>query len=97
MKAKKDEYRTLPALIYSHFRRLFMVSLNREMNRGELSRLLGIKEYAVKMTLAQVDYFSKSALKKINELCTKLDYDLKQSNVSIDNAINLLVLEILNI
>ena len=96
MKAKKDEYRTLPALIYSHFRRLFMVSLNRNMNRLELSKLLGIKEYAVKMILNQVDYFSKSNLKKINELCSKLDFDLKQSNVSVDNAINLVVLEILN-
>lgn len=96
MKAKKDEYRTLPALIYSHFRRLFMVSLNRNMDRLQLSKLLGIKEYAVKMTMNQVDYFSKSNLKKINELCTKIDYDLKQSNISIDNAINLIILEILN-
>lgn len=96
MKAKKDEYKSLPALIYANFRRLFMVSLNRNMNRLELSKMLGIKEYAVKMTLAQVDLFSKSALKKINELCIKLDYDLKQSNISIDNAINLIVLEILN-
>lgn len=96
MKAKKDEYRTLPSLIYSHFRRLFMVSLNRNMDRFELSKLLGIKEYAVKMTLNQVDYFSKSSLKKINELCAKLDFDLKQSNISIENVINLIVLEILN-
>ena len=96
MKAKKDDYRTLPSLIYSHFRRLFMVSLNRNMDRGELAKLLGIKEYAVKMTLNQVDYFTKSNLKKINELCAKLDYDLKQSNVSIDNAINIIILEILN-
>jgi len=96
MKAKKDEYRTLPSLIYSHFRRLFMVSLNRNMDRFELSKLLGIKEYAVKMTMNQIDYFSKSSLKKINELCSKMDFELKQSNISIDNVINLIVLEILN-
>lgn len=96
MKAKKDEYRSLLSLIYSHFRRLFMVSLNRNMDRFELSKMLGIKEYAVKMTLNQVDYFSKSSLKKINELCSKMDFELKQSNISIDNVINLIVLEILN-
>jgi DNA polymerase-3 subunit delta len=96
MKAKKDEYKTLPALIYSHFRRLFMVSLNRNMSRGDLAKLLNVKEYAIKMTMAQIDYFSKSNLKKINELCGKLDFDLKQSNISIDNAINMLVLDILN-
>ena len=96
MKAKKDEYRTLPALIFSHFRRLFMVSLNKTMNRAELAKYLGVKEYAVKMTMNQVDLFSKSSLKKINELCIKLDYDLKQSNISIENTINLIALEILN-
>lgn len=96
MKAKKDEYKTLPALIYSHFRRLFQVSLNQQLSNLELSKLLGVKEYAIKMTQNQVKLFSKSSLKKINELCIKLDFDLKQSNISIENAINLIVLEILN-
>lgn len=97
MKAKKDEFRTLPALIYSHFRRLFQISLNKDLNNFELSKLLGIKEYAVKMSQTQVKLFSKSALKKINEMCIKLDADLKQSNTTIDNAINLIVLYILNL
>ena len=35
-------------------------------------------------------------IEKINELCAKLDFDLKQSNISIDNMINLLALTILN-
>lgn len=96
MKAKKDEYRTLPALIYSHFRRLFMVALNKNMSNLELSKLLGVKEYAIKKTSEQVRLFSVSKLKKINELCIKIDGDLKQSNISIDNAINLIVLQILN-
>lgn len=97
MRAKKDEFRTLPAIIFSHFRRLFMVSLNTDRNRLELSKLLGIKEYAVKMSMQQVGLFSKSQLKKINTMLGQIDYDLKQSNISIDNAINLIVLKILNI
>ena len=96
MKAKKDEYKTVPALIYSHFRRLFMVSLNKSDSNAEVAKMLGVKEYAVKMIMKQVGLFSKSNLKKINELCINLDYDLKQSNISIDNAINLVVLQILN-
>ena len=96
MKAKKDEYRTLPALIYSHFRRLFMVALNKNANAGDIAKMLGVKEYAIKMTMKQVGLFSKSSLKKINELCSDMDYNLKQSNISIDNAINLVVLSILN-
>ena len=96
LKAKKDEYKMLPALIYSHFRRLFQVALNQGLSNLEISKMLGIKEYAVKMTQGQVKLFSKSSLKKINELCINLDYDLKQSNISLDNAIELMVLSILN-
>lgn len=97
MKSKKDEYRMLPAIIFAHFRRLFMVSLNPDTSRLELSKMLGIKEYAVKMTQSQVGLFTKSALKKIIELLNQIDYDLKQSNISLDNALNLIVLQILNI
>lgn len=97
MKAKKDEYRTLPSLIYSHFRRLFMISLNANLNNMEIAKYLGIKEYAIKMSRAQASLFSRSSLKKINDLCIKLDFDIKQSNISIDNAINLIVITILNL
>ncbi len=96
MRSKKDEYRTLPAIIYSHFRRLFMVALNKNLTNFELAKLLNVKEYAIKMTQSQVKLFTVSKLKKINELCIKMDGDLKQSNIGIDNAINLLVLQILN-
>lgn len=96
MKAKKDEFRTLPAIIFSHFRRLFMVSLNADKSKQELAQLLGVKEYAVKMTLAQVPLFTKAQLKKINELCSKTDFDLKQSNISIENAVSLIIMNILN-
>lgn len=96
MKAKKDEFRTLPAIIFSHFRRLFMVALNADKSRQELAQLLGVKEYAVKMTLAQVSLFTKSQLKKINELCIKTDFDLKQSNISFENAVSLIIMNILN-
>ncbi|MBE5736531.1 MAG: DNA polymerase III subunit delta [Clostridiales bacterium] len=96
MKAKKDEYKMLPALIYSHFRRLFHIALNQGASNLEISKMLGVKEYAVKMSQGQAKLFSKSALKKINELCSNTDYDLKQSNISLDNAIELIVLSILN-
>lgn len=97
MEAKKDEYKMLPALIYSHFRRLFHIALNQGISNYEISKMLGIKEYAVKMSQGQAKLFSKSALKKINELCASLDYDLKQSNISLNNAIELIVMTILNL
>lgn len=97
MEAKKDEYKLLPSLIYSHFRRLFHISLNQGSSNSEIAKLLGIKEYAVKMSQSQVKLFTKSGLKKINEMCANLDYDLKQSNISLNNAIELIVFTILNL
>lgn len=97
MKAKKDEYKMLPALIYAHFRRLFHISLNSGTSNAELAKMLGVKEFAVKMAQAQAKLFSKSALKKINSLCTELDFDLKQSNISMENTVELIVLTILNV
>lgn len=96
MKSKKDEFRSLPAIIFSHFRRLFMVSLNPDAPKFELAQMLGVKEYAVKMTLNQINLFTKSQLKKINDLCAKIDFDLKQSNISIENAVDVIVMNILN-
>ncbi|MGN0961449.1 MAG: DNA polymerase III subunit delta [Christensenellales bacterium] len=97
MEAKKDEYKMLPSLIYSHFRRLFHIALNSQASNLEIARMLGIKEYAVKMSRNQTTLFTKSSLKKINELCASIDYDLKQSNISLNNAIELIVLTILNL
>ena len=93
---KKDEYKSLPSLIFAHFRRLFHISINKDLTNFELAKMLGIKEYAVKMSQKQVGLFSKSSLKKINDLCIKLDYDLKQSNITIENMVNLIILTILN-
>lgn len=97
MESKKDEYKMLPALIFSHFRRLFHVAINQSLSNGEIAKMLGVKEYAIKMSVGQAKLFSKSALKKINELCADIDYDLKVSNISLNNAIELIVLSILNL
>lgn len=97
MKSKKDEYKMLPALIFAHFRRLFHIALNASTTNADLAKMLGVKEFAVKMSQNQAKMFSKSALKKINSLCADIDYDLKQSNISIENAVDLIVLTILNV
>lgn len=96
MKSKKDSYRSLISLIYNHFRRLFFISISLDDN-STLSNLLGVKEYAITMSKKQCALFSKKSLKQICDLCADLDYKLKQSIVGIDDAINLLVLTILNI
>lgn len=95
LKTKKDEYRGLLALIYKHFRRLFMVSVS-SGNKTELSKQLGVQEYAITKSQEQARLFTKKQLKEINDICHKLDYDMKQSNITPENAIDYIILKILN-
>jgi len=95
LKTKKDEYRGLLALIYKHFRRLFMVSIASE-NKAELSKMLGVHEYAITKSQEQARLFTKKQLKEINDICHKLDFDMKQSNMTPENAIDYIILKILN-
>lgn len=95
MKSRKDEFRTLHPLIYKHFRRLFFVSIT-SGTRADLAKMLGVQEYAITKSQEQAKLFTKRQLKEINDICIQLDYDLKNSNITVNNAIDLLVLKILN-
>jgi DNA polymerase-3 subunit delta len=95
IKTKKDEFRGLLALIYKHFRRLFMVSVSSE-TKSELAKSLGVHEYAITKSQEQARLFTKKQLKEINDVCHQLDYDIKQSNMTPENAIDYIVLKILN-
>lgn len=95
LKAKKDEYRGVVGLIYNSFRRLLYVSITNEPN-SKLAQLLGIQEYAVQKAKEQAKLFSKKALKEINDICMQVDYDIKNSNITVNNAVDYLVLKILN-
>lgn len=95
IKTKKDEFRGLLALIYKHFRRLFMVSIASE-SKSELSKMLGVHEYAITKSQEQARLFTKKQLKEINDICHQLDFDMKQSNMTPENAIDFIVLKILN-
>lgn len=95
LKTKKDEYRGLISLIYKHFRRLFLVSISSE-SKAELSKMLGVHEYAITKSQEQARLFTKKQLKEINDICQQLDFDMKQSNITPDNAIEYIVLKILN-
>lgn len=95
LKSRKDEYRMLHALIYKHFRRLFFVSISKE-SKSDLAKMLGVQEFAITKAQEQARLFTKRQLKEINDICIKLDYDLKNSNISVNNAVDYLVLKILN-
>lgn len=95
LKAKKDEYRTIVGLIYNSFRRLLYVSITNEPN-AKLAQMLGVQEYAIQKTKEQAKLFTKKALKEINDICMQIDYEIKNSNITVNNGVDYLVLKILN-
>ena len=95
LKHKKNGYQGLLALIYSHFRRMLHLTISKE-SLIESAKLLDIKEFAAKKCLEQAIYFKPKKLKEINDLCISLDYQIKTSQITSVNAIDMLVLNILN-
>lgn len=95
LKTRKDEFRGLTALIYKHFRRLFLVSISTE-SKSEQAKMLGVHEYAITKSQEQAKLFTKKQLKEINDICHKIDFDIKQSNMTPENAVEYLILKILN-
>lgn len=95
LKVRKDEFRGLLGLIYNHFRRLFFVSITKG-TRDELASMLSVNPYAVTKATEQARLFTKKQLKDIVDECMRLDYETKNSNITPENAIDFLVLKILN-
>lgn len=95
-KKNKEQGRGLFGLISNHFRRLFFVSVT-GTDVKELSKLLEIKEFAVQKCIKQAKYFTKKQLKAINDKCSELDFQIKQSLTNFETGLDLLVLFILNL
>lgn len=95
MKNKKDSYRTIIPIIYNHFRRLFYVATS-SVSKSELGAMLGVKDYAITVAYKQSKLFTKMQLKTILNIMEQLDYELKTSVISVDLAVDYLVLKILN-
>lgn len=96
IKQKKENVRTLPNLIFNHFRRMLHISLSKS-NKSDLASMLGVKEFAITKTLEQSKLFTKRALKSIFDECVRLDDGLKNSEISAEMAVDYLCLYILNL
>jgi DNA polymerase-3 subunit delta len=80
--------------IFSYFRSLFHISVSDKTNK-ELSSVLKVKEYAVKMMRMQAQSFSKKNLKLIVEEIAKYDAAVKSGKIDIINALQITVYNIL--
>lgn len=92
---RDKQNKTLLYLIYNHFRRMFYVKVSKK-NLSEYVSLLQVKEFAIKKAIEQAKLFSATRLKSIIEEFARLDEDIKVSKISADNAIDYIVLYILD-
>ena len=94
LKHKKNGYQGIIALIYSHFRRLLHISISK-LSTLEYADIFGVKEYAIKKSIEQAKMFTPKKLKEINDKCMDLEYQIKTSQITPINAVDMLVLSIL--
>lgn len=83
--------------LYNNYRRAFFVMVNRDKTDAELAKLLGVKEYAIKMMRGQIVAFTPVKLKQIVDLLAGVDKDIKLGKIKEDIAIKTIVINILKI
>lgn len=84
-------------LLYNHFRKLLNISLSNKAD-ADLSALMGVKPYAVKMMRLQVKNFSPKLLKRIVSMLSDLELAIKSGKMVGEIAIyyaisNILMME----
>ena len=94
MTAKGEPPQRLIISIYNYFRRLLHVALS-DLSNEELSKLLGVKEYAIKKTKEQAKTFKKKSLKNAVDFLTNCDFGSKSGKTSFEDALSTALFEIL--
>ena len=82
-------------LIQNFFRRMFYATITTEPI-SEIATQLKVKEFAITKAKNLGKKFGALNLKKIMELCAELDYKTKTSQITVENATELLILTIQN-
>ncbi|MBE7075080.1 MAG: DNA polymerase III subunit delta [Clostridiales bacterium] len=83
------------SLIAGQFRRMFFAKLNKGSN-AELAKVLGCKEFAIIKAKEQAIKFSASELKKIENMCMEVDFNIKNGDMSMENSLYYLIFNIIN-
>lgn len=83
--------------LYNNYRRALFVSLNKDKTLSELSNLLGVKEFAIRMLKNQVEIFNPKDLKKIVDMIAEYDKKIKNGEMKEAIAIKTVVFNILNL
>lgn len=94
MLKNKEQPVSIISLLTGHFRRLFLVSRS-DFSKNELSKMMGIKEFAVTKYSEQTSLFSQKRLKEIFDLCVEVEFLAKSGGMEGKNAISFLTANIL--
>ncbi len=97
LKVNKDNTNVVISSLYSHFRRLFYISVTPNATNTELASQLGCKEFAIKMARSSIKQYSQKKLKTALELISGAEMDLKTGKLNKDVANQQLLLNLLNI
>ncbi len=82
------------SLLAGHFRRLFFAKISNESSL-ELSKILGVKEYAIIKAREQAENYTAITLKKIIELILNTEYLIKSGQMNAINGVHYLIFSIL--
>ena len=83
--------------LYNSYKRALYVAVNKDKTDSELASLLGIKEYAVKMSKNQAKAYNPKKLKQIVDMLYEADRNIKMGKINDQIAIKTVVLNILKI
>jgi DNA polymerase-3 subunit delta len=81
--------------VYNYFRRLLYIKIS-GLKDTELSKLFGVKEYAVLKQREQAALFSESELRKCVEIISAADFAIKSGNMNDKVALQYAILNILH-
>ena len=85
-KGEASAFLQLLMSLYSNYKRMFYIK-DSKLTKEQLSTALGIKPYAVSMTLKTAKLYSKEQLKKAMDMLADADYEIKSGNLSGETAL----------
>jgi len=94
MLENKESPQNLLGLLLANFRRIFYVSITK-LSETEMAKLLGVKEYSIKIARTVGNKFTPKKLKYILDLGGKIDFDIKNGKCDDKNGLYFFITQIL--
>ena len=94
MLSKGETEQHLLSSLYNYFRRLLHCAIS-DMTVEELSKVFGVKEYAIKKAKEQANMFKKRSLKNAVDMLSDMDYKIKSGEIDADKKLYIAIFKIM--